>query len=151
MKTHVLLIDDCPSISKMLSVIVDRYFSHSVSLTVSNTLEDGLRAIKNQPPDVVLLDFCLKPYTDCSRTIPSVRTSGFKGPLYLWSNHDRRTIAYHSSRVDAQGFFQKQEYSGIKLQTLVRDHLCASKRVLDHRQQPHKHGQRSCLGAQASR
>lgn len=124
MTTHLLLVDDCPNVTLMLQAVVERFFEPEVTLSAACSLERGLAELAKDMPSAILLDYGLPPYDDCGVPIQSLREAGFEGPIHLWSNHDRATVTSHPAAKDTVGFYQKQDFVGIKLCNLLRDHMC---------------------------
>lgn len=124
LKTHVLLIDDCPNISTLLSVIIDRFFTQDVRLSPTNRLSDGLQVLAVDHPDAILLDYSLQPSMGCGESIEALRNAGFEGPIHIWSNQDHHTLLRDPATHRAANLFQKHDYVGLRLRQLVQDHFC---------------------------
>lgn len=120
----MLLIDDCRNISKLLSVVVERYFKHDVRLSNAHRLEDGLEILSLDYPDAILLDYSLQPSFGCAESIEALRKVGYTGPVYIWSNQDSRTLKKDPATRAAVNIIQKYEFAGLRLKQLVSEYFC---------------------------
>lgn len=123
MVTRLLLIDDCRHIGAMMGAIVDRYFQNDVELCIASTLETGLMHIGLFDPDLILLDYRLKPHHDCRATVPAVRDTGFAGPIHIWSSSEQFTLKEALNNPDVVGVYSKLDYHGMALKKLISAHL----------------------------
>lgn len=124
LQKHVLLIDDCQNISKLLSVVIERFFTHDLRLSNAHRLEDGLKILADDYPDAILLDYSLQPSHGCAESVEALRAAGYSGPLHLWSNQDSRTLKNDPATKAAVNVFQKHDYAGLKLKQLLREYFC---------------------------
>lgn len=123
MSKRLLLIDDCPQITKLLTIIVDRYFPNTLQLETALSLDQALKLLSDMTPDIVLLDYRLRPYENCSETFLKVREAGYIGAIHVWSTLDRAFLSAAEDCKDAASLICKLDFQGLRLKDLLEHHL----------------------------
>lgn len=87
--TSVLTIDDDPAITELLSILLR---SHNFEVLIANSGQEGLRAIKEKSPDLVVLDLMM-PDMDGWRVCKEVRAFSSVPILVLSALDDPSVVA----------------------------------------------------------
>ena len=87
--TNVLTIDDDPAITELLSTLLR---SHGFEVSIANSGEEGLQAIKEQVPDLVVLDLMM-PDMDGWQVCKAVRSFSSVPILVLSALDDPSVVA----------------------------------------------------------
>ncbi|MEO0412172.1 MAG: hypothetical protein AAF221_10085 [Pseudomonadota bacterium] len=119
MAKRLLLVDDCPQITKLLTIIVERYFSDSIIFETAYSLKQAERCLEHMMPDIVLLDYRLQPYDDCRETLPALRRAGYAGPVHVWSTLDRSLLMAAKDCADAASTICKIDFQGLRLKSMI--------------------------------
>ncbi|WP_337183598.1 hypothetical protein [Shinella sp.] len=102
-KVHLLLVDDDPAENVILSALMRKVSSYTITLHYVETVEGALDFIRSSGMrlDMILMDNRLQPQADFRETVPELRRAGYIGPVGVIS----------SSISDA--YFQKIEDYGV--------------------------------------
>ncbi|MBN9057142.1 response regulator [Shinella sp. NM-101] len=102
-KVHLLLVDDDPAENVILSALMRKVASYTITLHYVETVEGALDFIRSSGVrlDMILMDNRLQPQADFRETVPELRRAGYIGPVGVIS----------SSISDA--YFQKIEDYGV--------------------------------------
>lgn len=103
MKKKVLLVDDEPDFVRMLKI---RLEANNYHVTTAENGHEALKKLKQDKPDVVLLDI-LMPKLDGLQTLRKIRRYDKRLPIFIitaFSNQERFELA---NNLDASGFIVK--------------------------------------------
>ncbi|MEM7569102.1 MAG: hypothetical protein AAF337_04840 [Pseudomonadota bacterium] len=106
-----------------MTIVVERYFSQDVSLTTAFSLKQALDHLEHHMPDIVLLDYRLRPYHDCSHSLPAIRAAGFDGPIHVWSTLDKAITSVVHSAPDVASLICKLDFPGLRLKDLLQHQI----------------------------
>lgn len=122
MKRKILVVDDEPDFLKIITMRLEAS-NYRVVTAVSG--EEGLQKIKQEKPDVVLLDI-LMPKLDGLETLKKIREQNKDLPVYIitaFSTEERLKLA---RKLSASGFIMKS--SNLKKEL---EHITAALRMSD--------------------
>jgi len=132
-KRRIFLVDDHPIVRQGLSQLIEC----EADLTVCGQGEDvcqSLRDIRDQKPDVCLVDISLKD-SDGIELLKELKAMDAKLPVLILSMHDEGLYAERALRAGASGYIMKQEAPQTLLAAIrkvlrgevyVSDHLSAT-------------------------
>jgi len=106
-RARVLVVDDHPIVRERLAEIINR----EPDLVVCGEAEDrigGLQAIKNQSPDLAIIDLTLRS-SDGLELIKDIHVRWPKLAMLVVSMHDESLYAERVIRAGALGYITKQE------------------------------------------
>jgi CheY-like chemotaxis protein len=100
---NILLVDDDPAENVILSALMRKVTSYTITLHYVETVDGALDFIRSSGValDMILMDNRLQPQADFRETVPELRRAGYIGPVGVIS----------SSISDA--YFQKIEDYGV--------------------------------------
>lgn len=82
----VLLIDDDPTEYEIIRYNLDKIDGHNVAVDYASNLNDGMERLEKKAYDIILIDNMLPPHLDFRQTVPSIRKSGYIGPIGIISS-----------------------------------------------------------------
>jgi DNA-binding NarL/FixJ family response regulator len=112
-KKRLFLVDDHPIVRQGLAQLID----NEPDLTVVGQGEDvydSLRAIRQEKPDLCLVDVSLKG-SDGIELLKEIKTMDPDMPVLILSMHDEGLYAERALRAGARGYIMKQESPPILL------------------------------------
>lgn len=122
-RTHVLLIEDNPADSDLLTLRLIEADS-TVDVCCVSRLADGLAAMAKNPPAVVLLDLNL-PDSSGEDTLRRVLENAPGMPVVIISGRDDQAVAMNSFLHGVQDYLLKRDITSRNLERVIR---CAIER-----------------------
>lgn len=104
----ILVIDDDPAMTELLSLVLS---STKAQIITTNSGEDGLRIVKEQTPDIVLLDLMM-PHMDGWQVTESIRKFS-SIPILILSVLDNPGLVARALDKGADDYLVKPVPSGI--------------------------------------
>jgi len=117
-RRRVLLVDDHPIVRQGLRRLIDSEGDLEVCAE-AGTVRDARRAIREQRPDVVVVDLSLRE-GDGMELIKDVRAHHPSLPMLVLSMHDERVYAERLLAAGANGYIMKQAATGQFINALRR-------------------------------
>jgi DNA-binding response OmpR family regulator len=108
MTIKVLTIDDDPAMTELVSLLLK---SHGLEVAASNDGAQGIELIRNDPPDIVLLDLMM-PGTDGWKVCAEVRKFS-KVPIIILSALDHPGVVVSALDAGADDYLIKPVPSGV--------------------------------------
>lgn len=104
----ILVIDDDPAMTELLSLVLS---STKAQIITTNSGEDGLRIVKEQTPDIILLDLMM-PHMDGWQVTESIRKFS-STPILILSVLDNPGLVARALDKGADDYLVKPVPSGI--------------------------------------
>jgi DNA-binding response OmpR family regulator len=103
---HVILcIDDDPDIRIILKTVLQ---ANGYLVETAPTAEDGLRAYKKTPPDLIIVDLMMEEIDAGASFVKDLRVLGNTAPVYMLSSvGDNLSMTTDYSELGLSGVFQK--------------------------------------------
>jgi two-component system, NtrC family, sensor kinase len=120
----VLLIEDNPEVASLMSAMLKKAKSVCFSVTIADTLESGIRQLKAEQYNAILLDLTL-PDSNGLETVRSVHVQAANIPIIVLTGVDDEHIATHAVREGAQDYIVK---GSADINGLIRSVLYAIER-----------------------
>lgn len=116
---RVLLIEDNPGDARLIREHLREADDIAFTLTLSNTLKDGLHELATQPFDIVLLDLSL-PDSFGVETIQTVCAAVPTMPVVVLTGFDDKTVGVQAVQLGAQDYLVKDETNSKLLTRTIR-------------------------------
>ncbi len=113
---RVLIIDDHPILRRGLTLIINQ----EKDMEVCGEAEDGpsaMRAIKDEAPDIVLLDIALRK-TNGLDLIGRIHKRRPKIPILIFSRHPENVYAERVIRAGARGYIMQQQSTELLMEAI---------------------------------
>ena len=117
-KRQVYLVDDHPIVRQGLIKLIEQEAGLEVCGEAGN-VADALDAIREQNPDVILVDISLED-SNGLELIKMIDDLGLQIPMLVLSMHDESLYAEHALRAGASGYVMKQAASGTLIQAIEK-------------------------------
>lgn len=103
---HVILcIDDDEDVRIILKTVLE---AKGYLVETAPTAEDGLRAYKKSPPDLIIVDLMMEEIDAGASFVKDLRALGNKAPIYMLSSMgDNLSMTTDYSELGLAGVFQK--------------------------------------------
>jgi signal transduction histidine kinase/HPt (histidine-containing phosphotransfer) domain-containing protein len=127
---HVLLIEDSPTDAQLLQIMLSQCQGAIFNVQLSGKLEDGRRQLKENQPDVVLMDLSL-PDSSGLDGFDKLRAGDKTVPIIVLTGLNDQTVATQAVKKGAEDFLIKDS---IDANLLERSILYAIERARNKRQ-----------------
>lgn len=121
----ILMIDDDPVDGEIFQRHCRKVAEYEVTFRQSCTLDEGLAAIAENTPDLVVLDCMIPPYSCPSETIAPIRDSGYAGPVVISSGTLRSLLPLSEGELGKLPYVCKGDIDADVIRGLLRDQLPA--------------------------
>jgi DNA-binding response OmpR family regulator len=104
-KYVILCIDDDEDIRIILKTVLE---ANGYLVETAPTAEDGLRAYKKSPPDLIIVDLMMEEIDAGANFVKDLRVLGNTAPIYMLSSvGDNLSMTTDYSELGLSGVFQK--------------------------------------------
>lgn len=124
----VLLVEDDPQHAESIKAMLERVHEFDFVLKHCYKLQEGLKILKNDEFDVILLDLGL-PDSAGFETFQSIHQQATKIPIVIFTSLFDEEIALKTLRSGAQEYLFKGEYDGQDLVTAINHSIARMKFV----------------------
>ncbi len=115
-KYIILCVDDDPDILEALRLVLEKA---GYSCVTAPTAEEGLRAYRQEKPDLVIVDLMMEEVDAGVNLVKEIRAAGSSLPIYMISSvGDAINLNIDISALGLSGVFQKPLQPDILLKTL---------------------------------
>lgn len=105
-KINILLVEDNSGDASLMDIYLKREYGDLYELKVSSTLQQGLKFLKSDKFDVILLDLSL-PDSVGLDTFKQIYAHAYKTPVILLTGLDDETVGVNAMKLGAQDFLIK--------------------------------------------
>jgi DNA-binding NarL/FixJ family response regulator len=127
----VLLVEDDPQHAESIKAMLERVHEFDFVLNHCYKLQEGLKILKNDEFDVILLDLGL-PDSAGFETFQSIHQQATKIPIVIFTSLFDEEIALKTLRSGAQEYLFKGEYDGQDLVTAINHSIARMKFVVSN-------------------
>ena len=104
-KPRILCVDDNPDILSYLKVVLE---GEGYEFVGAASAEEGLRAYKESPPDLIILDLMMEEVDAGTRFVKDLRLLGGDVPIFMLSSvGDSLSMTTDHTALGLAGIFQK--------------------------------------------
>jgi len=104
-KPLILCIDDDPDYLDAVQVILE---ANGYAMVQAATAEEGLRAFKEQNPDLIIVDLMMEEIDSGASFVKQLRFLGCEAPIYMLSSvGDALQLNIDTAELGLAGVFQK--------------------------------------------
>src|SRR5581483_1644825 len=109
-----LLIEDNPADARLIREILSEAADHSIRLDCCDRLSAGLKRLRREPVDIILLDLSL-PDAEGLESVIRLREAAPRTPVVILTGLSDEQLAKKAIRSGAQDYLIKGEISGALL------------------------------------
>jgi PAS domain S-box-containing protein len=116
---HIVLIEDNPGDARLIRELITRGHDSDIEVRTCASLQDGLRLLSEDLPDIVLLDLSL-PDSHGLNTIQKLREGHPNVPIVVLTGLDDETVGLQAVQSGAQDYLVKGTVDDIWLRRSLR-------------------------------
>jgi DNA-binding response OmpR family regulator len=114
----ILLVDDEPFEGRLLLTRLEDERAAHLRLCQATSLDEGIAAVREAAPDVILLDYTLRPH-HFEESLAALRSAGYAGPVVLYTQLDHRIVQERGLDALADAYLPKEDATAERLLALV--------------------------------
>jgi DNA-binding response OmpR family regulator len=115
-KHTILVIDDDPDLLDTVRIVLE---THGYEMVGAESAEDGLRAYKEKPPDLIIVDLMMEEVDSGTSFVKELQAMGNEAPVYMLSSvGDSLHSSIDYAELGLSGVFQKPIHTETLLTTL---------------------------------
>ena len=118
----ILLVDDEPFEGHLLLTRLEDERAAHLRLLQVTSLEQGIVVVRDAPPDIVLLDYTLRPH-QFEESLAALRGAGYGGPIVLYTQLDEHMVRERGLDTLADGYLAKEHATADRIVVLIEQLL----------------------------
>lgn len=115
---RILLVDDEPFEGRLLLTRMEDPRCAHLRLQQVTSLQAALAAVRDSPPDLILLDYTLRPHR-FEESLATLRGAGYGGPVVLYTQLDGQLVRERRLDALASEYLSKDEATAERVLALV--------------------------------
>ncbi len=117
----ILVVDDETFDSDRLQATLRVMFGYDIDMRRAATVASAVDCVRNRRPELIFLDYCLKPSDTATDTIPFLRRAGFDGPIVVISGQVTRKRRQELMNIGAAEVIHKDDVDSVRIaEAMVR-------------------------------